>query len=76
MKTKPKYRFFYHYYKAKKSMSVHFRNSCFVVDNIECRAECETKWNPRQPQLVMRGYASKIEIKDYKNGLRKAIIYS
>lgn len=41
-------------------MSVHFRDTCHVTDNVECRVPCETKWNKTQPNLVMRGYASNI----------------
>lgn len=59
-----KYRFFYHYYKQKGKMSIHFRGACMVADNIECRVPCETKWNDRQPNLVMRGFASDVTIKN------------
>lgn len=59
-----KYRFFYHYYKAKGKMSVHFRGICYVVDNVVCMAPCETKWNRTQPRLIMRGFASDLTIKD------------
>lgn len=59
-----KYRFFYHYYKQKKKMSIHFKKSCTVVTDIVCNVPCETKWNKTQPQLVMRGFASKIDIKN------------
>lgn len=58
------HRFFYHYFRGKKAMSVHFKGVCYVVDNIQCDAPCETKWNKRQPYLVMRGYAHEIVIKD------------
>lgn len=61
-----KYRFFYHYFKQKKKMSVHFRNTCTVVDDIECKVPCETKWNKTQPQLVMRGWAKNVSIKNNK----------
>lgn len=57
-----KYRFFYHYYKQKDKMSIHFKNICTIVDNIDCRVPCETKWNKRQPRLIMRGFATNIEI--------------
>lgn len=43
-------------------MSVHFRNSCTVVDDIECLVPCETKWNKTQPQLIMRGFAKEVTI--------------
>lgn len=45
-------------------MSVHFRNTCFIVDNVICKAECETKWNKSQPNLVMRGFSKKLTIKN------------
>jgi hypothetical protein len=60
---KPK-RFFYHYYKQKKKMSIHWNKSCHVVDNVVCEVPCETKWNKRQPQLVMRGWAKELVILD------------
>jgi hypothetical protein len=63
MKTKT-YRFFYHYFKQKGKMSVHFRNTCTVVDDIKCVVPCETKWNKRQPYLVMQGHANEVVIKN------------
>jgi hypothetical protein len=59
-----KYRFFYHFYKQKGKMSVHFRNQCTVVDNIICAVPCETKWKPTQPRLVMQGFATSVEIRN------------
>ena len=59
-----KYRFFYHFYKQKGKMSVHFRNICTVVDDIKCEVACETKWKPTQPRLVMQGFAQEVEIKN------------
>jgi hypothetical protein len=59
-----KYRFFYHFFKAKGKMSIHFRDKCYVVDNVSCQVPCETKWNKTQPRLVMRGFASKLQITD------------
>lgn len=59
-----KYRFFYHYYKQYKCMSVHFKNSCYKVDDIKCNVATETKWNNRQPQLVIRGFAKEVTIID------------
>ena len=58
------YRFFYHYFKGKKAMSIHFRDKCSVVDNIICKVPCETKWNERQPMLVMRGFCKNVIIND------------
>jgi hypothetical protein len=61
-----KYRFFYHFYKQKGKMSVHFRNSCTVVDDIDCRVPCETKWKPTQPRLVMQGFATDVKFEKGK----------
>ncbi len=43
-------------------MSVHFKGTCHVVDDVICNVLCETKWNKTQPNLVMRGFASKVSI--------------
>ncbi len=61
-----KYRFFYHYFKQRKCMSIHFKGACEQVDDIQCEVPCETKWNKTMPQLVMRGWASKITIRNNK----------
>ena len=55
-----KYRFFYHYYRAKKCMSVHFRGKCYQAQDIDCQVPCETKWKKQQPNLVMQGFATEI----------------
>jgi len=59
-----KTRFFYHYRKCDKKMSVHFKNQCFPVENIVCYAACESKWKNKQPFLVMQGFATQVEIVD------------
>jgi hypothetical protein len=64
MKTEKQYRFFYHYFKQKGVMSVHFRNKCYVTDKVYCWVPCETKWNKRQPRLVMQGFAERIELRE------------
>jgi hypothetical protein len=56
------WRFFYHYNKPKKAMSVHFRDTCYVVDNVLCERPCRTKWNKRQPHIVMQGFARDVVI--------------
>lgn len=61
-----KYRFYYHYRKCDKKMSVHFRKQCIPTDEIECNVPCETKRNKTQPYLVMRGYCEKVEIVNNK----------
>lgn len=47
-------------------MSVHFKNSCTVVNDVECKVPCETKWNKTQPRLVMRGFASNVKFENDK----------
>jgi hypothetical protein len=57
-----KYRFFYHYYKQYKKMNIHFKKSCIVVDDIICEVPCETKWKKSQPNLVMQGFCTEVNI--------------
>lgn len=57
-----KYRFFYHYYRQYKCLSVHFRNQCYKVENVVCNVPCNSKWSERQPNLVMQGFAEKLDI--------------
>jgi len=57
-----KYRFFYHYNKQQGKMSIHFKKTCSVVDDVICKVPCETKWNKIQPNLVMRGFAKEVVI--------------
>lgn len=64
------YRFFYHFYKQKGKMSVHFKKSCTVVDDVICEVPCETKWKPTQPKLVMQGFAKDVQIIDNKAYIR------
>jgi hypothetical protein len=59
-----KYKFFYHFYKAKKCMSVHFKGKSYTAKHIICNVSCQTKWNKRQPYLVMEGYAINVSITD------------
>lgn len=66
MKKAKKYRFFYHYYKQKKKMSVHFKKVCYVVDDIYCRVPCNTKWSKTQPNLRMEGFAEEVRITNNK----------
>jgi len=47
-------------------MSVHFRGSCYVVDDVICKVECETKWKPTQPRLVMQGWCNELSIIENK----------
>lgn len=59
-----KYRFFYHYRRQTKGITVHFRGKCIPCKNIRCLVPCETKWSDKQPNLVMRGFCQEIDIED------------
>jgi hypothetical protein len=56
------YRFFFHYNKPHKKMSVHFRGQCHIVKHVTCHAPCETKWNTTQPNIVMQGFATTVTV--------------
>lgn len=61
-----KYRFFYHYRRSDKKMSVHFRKTCTPCDDVICNVPCETKRNKIQPYLVLQGFANNIRVEDNK----------
>jgi hypothetical protein len=71
--------FFFHYNKpASKSagrpkLSVHFRDTCYIVDKVVCHVGVESKNNKRQPHCVMKGKAFLVEVKE-ENGLSTASI--
>lgn len=59
-----KHRFFYHYRRSTKGMTVHYRGQCIPCKNVHCHVSTETKWNKQQPHLVIQGFASSVEISD------------
>ncbi len=61
MMMKPR-RFFYHYNKNSKMMTVHFKGTYIQTKEVHCNVPCQTKWNNRQPFLVMRGWADNVEV--------------
>jgi len=61
-----KYRFFFHYRKQTGGMTVHFRNQCIPVIDVECKVKCETKRNKNQPHLVLRGYCHDVLVEGNK----------
>jgi len=61
-----KYRFFFHYIKQKRKMSIHYKKQCIIVDDIICNVPCETKWNKTQPNIVMQGFAKNVVIENNK----------
>jgi hypothetical protein len=45
-------------------MSVHWRGLCYKVKNVECRVPTVTKWNKKQPMLILKGQASNVVFED------------
>lgn len=64
---KRKYRFFFHYNKPLSKTagihvwSVHFRNKCYISENVECNVTTESKTNKIQPFVVMQGWCNEIK---------------
>ena len=65
-RKKGQYRFFYHYRKQTKGMTVHFKGQCIPCKDVICEVPAETKWNKTQPNLVLRGYCKEVIIKNNK----------
>jgi hypothetical protein len=63
MKIK-KYRFFYHYNKIHNKITIHFKNRCILVKNLICKVPVESKWNDKQPRLIIRGFCENVKIKE------------
>lgn len=67
--------FWFHYNKpaskiaGKPQISVHYNNSCHIVDEIECLVPTFSKINKRQPFFVMKGKYNNI-IRNLDNGKR------
>lgn len=51
-------RFFYHYNKQAKRMTVHWEGQCLPADDITVLVPTESKHNQRQPRVVMQGWAN------------------
>lgn len=62
------YIFYFHYNKpaslkaGKSQLSVHFRNTCYVVDGIDCKVPTYSYNRKTQPRCVIKGKCSKIEV--------------
>ena len=54
------YRFFFHYRKSTRGMTVHFRGRCYSCIDVKCKVPCETKRNKTQPHLVLQGWCEKL----------------
>lgn len=67
-------RFIYHYDRhGEKNMIVRWKGRNRKVQHIECYVPCATKWNKKQPKLVMEGLCSRINVVSL-NGEKVAII--
>ena len=62
VKKEKEYRFFFHYYKRYKCLSIHFKSKCYRANDVICKVPINTKWNKTQPNLVMQGFAKQIII--------------
>lgn len=62
--------FFYHYNKpasmtaGKPKLSVHFKDTCHIVDHIKCGVPCFTHHRKIQPRCIMKGKAHEVVIED------------
>ena len=65
-----KYRFWYHYNKAKSReykrpiMTVHYKEKCIHTDKITCDVPTETHRRSKQPYMVVRGWTIGIDVLD------------
>ncbi len=50
-------------------MTVHFKNTCHSVSDVVCNVPCESKWNKKQPRLVMQGFAEDVTLDTINNVL-------
>jgi len=61
-------KFFFHYNKpqskkvGKPQLSLHYKNICHIVDNIECFVPTTGRIRKSQPYFVMTGSAKSISI--------------
>jgi len=64
------YRFFYHFNKPMTQKtgeviwSVHFRQTCYMVKNIQCQVPTNTKTNRIQPRGVVQGFCKEVIIQN------------
>ena len=67
-------RFFYHYNKQKKKMTMHWKNTCICVDEIVCYVPAETKTAQTQPHYVLQGWANSVDYKTLADSKVLAIV--
>ncbi len=68
--------FYFHYnkpasLKAKKpKLSIHFKDTCYIVDHVVCEVPIRSRHKKTQPKCVMTGKAMNLSINaDAKSGL-------
>ena len=61
-------RYFYHYNKQQKKMTIHWKGTCTCVDEIVCYVPAETKTSKNQPHYVLQGWANVVEFHEHANG--------
>lgn len=60
--------FYFHYHKqaskrvGRPQVSVHFRDQCYIVDNLVCERPCRGRIRKRQPFFVMAGKAREFRV--------------
>lgn len=47
---------------GKRSWTVHYRDTCHIVQHIVCRVPIETHERSAQPVSVMRGWAKRVDV--------------
>ena len=52
------------YNKPNNKITVHYKGSCLLTENIEVQVPCNSKWNKQQPKLVIQGFCKNIIIED------------
>jgi len=63
MTVKPR-RFFFHYRKQTRELTLHWNKQCISVRDIVCNVPVETKWNKRQPLVVLQGWATSVIVEN------------
>jgi hypothetical protein len=75
-------RFFFHFNRPASlkagtpKLSIHWNNSCRIVDKIICNVPTESRINKRQPRVVMIGKSNYIEVSTEIDGTEIATIES
>lgn len=63
-----KYSFFFHYNKpaslkfGSNKLSIHFKDTCYIVDGIKCDVAIQSRNKKTQPRCVMSGKATELTL--------------